>query len=158
MSQMCLRLSGAGIALLAVGWVACAGQAPAKPEPGGFDLSRAEVIDLSHPYDSDSLFWPTSPTTFELTSLAYGPSAAGYFYAANTFCSPEHGGTHIDAPNHFSEHGWTLGEVPVERLIAPGVVIDISAEAVQHPDYRLTASDVRMWERDHGEVPARAPS
>ncbi len=144
---------GAGVPLLALGLVCCAGPAPAEPEPSGLDLSRVEVIDLSHPYDGDSLFWPTSPTTFELTSLAYGPSDGGYFYAANTFCTPEHGGTHIDAPIHFSEHGWTLGEVPVARLIAPGVVIDISVEAVQNPDYRLTAADVWMWERNHGEIP-----
>ena len=145
MSEICPRWCGAGAAVLALGCVSCVGQAPAEPEPSGFDLSRAEVIDLSHPYDEDSLFWPTSPTTFELTSLAFGPSDGGYFYAANTFCTPEHGGTHIDAPIHFSEQGWTLGEVPVERLIAPGVVIDVSAQAVQNRDYRLTVEDVRMW-------------
>ena len=154
MSAICPRRCGAGAAVLALGCVSCVGQAPAEPDPSGFDLSRAEVIDLSHPYDEDSLFWPTSPTTFELTSLAFGPSAGGYFYAANSFCTPEHGGTHIDAPIHFSEQGWTLGEVPVERLIAPGVVIDVSAQAVQNRDYRLTVEDVRMWERDHGDIPA----
>ena len=154
MTLLNLRLSGAAAAFLTLGWVACTGQAPAEPEPIAFDLNGAEVIDLSHPYDADSLFWPTSPTTFELTSLAYGPSDGGYFYAANTFCTPEHGGTHIDAPIHFSEHGWTLGDIPVDRLIAPGVVIDVSAQAVQNPDYRLTASDVQMWERDYGDVPA----
>ena len=92
MSRICPRWRGAGVALLAVGCVSGTGPAPAEPEPGGLDLRRAEVIDLSHPYDDDSLFWPTSPTTFELTSLAYGPSDGGYFYAANTFCTPEHGG------------------------------------------------------------------
>ena len=27
----------------------------------------------------------------------------GYYYAANKFSSPEHGGTHIDAPIHFAK-------------------------------------------------------
>ena len=89
--------------------VSCSGPAPATVNHGGLDLSRATVIDLSHAYDDDSLFWPTSPTRFELTSLEYGVSEGGYFYSANTFCTPEHGGTHIDAPIHFAEHGWTLG-------------------------------------------------
>ena len=156
MSEIPLRWRGAGVVFWAVGCVACAGPTPALPEPSGLDLSGVEVIDLSHAYDGDTLFWPTSPTTFELTSLAYGPSDGGYFYAANTFCTPEHGGTHIDAPIHFSEHGWTLEEVPVGRLIAPGVVIDISAQAAQNPDYRLTPADVQIWERDQGEIPAGA--
>ena len=134
--------------------VSCSGPAPATVNHGGLDLSRATVIDLSHAYDDDSLFWPTSPTRFELTSLEYGVSEGGYFYSANTFCTPEHGGTHIDAPIHFAEHGWTLGEVPVERLIAPGVVIDVSADAAQNADYRLTAADVQQWEQEHGEIPA----
>ena len=133
--------------------VSCSGPAPAIVTHGGFDLSRATVIDLSHAYDDNSLFWPTSPTTFELTSLEYGVSEGGYFYAANTFCTPEHGGTHIDAPIHFAEHGWTLGEVPVDRLVAPGVVIDVSVEAAQNADYRLTTADVQRWEQEHGEIP-----
>ena len=70
--------------------------------------------------------------------------------------TPEHGGTHIDAPIHFAEQGWLLGEVPVDRLVAPGVVINASAAAERDPDYRLTAEDVLDWERSHGEVPAGA--
>ena len=154
MSWKCPRWCGGVVAVLAVTFVSCAGPTPGESEASGLALGRAEVIDLSHAYDSDSLFWPTSPTTFELTSLAYGRSEGGYFYSANTFCTPEHGGTHIDAPIHFAERGWTLGEVPLDRLIAPGVVIDIRADAGQDTDYRLSAADVRMWEQDHGEIPA----
>ena len=32
----------------------------------------------------------------------------------------EHAGTHMDAPSHFYEQGWTIADIPVERLIANG--------------------------------------
>ena len=135
---------------------ACAGRQTAQLEPSGLDLSGVDVVDLSYAYDEATLYWPTSPTTFELTSLAYGPAEGGYFYSANIFCTPEHGGTHIDAPIHFAEGGWTLGEVPIRHLVAPGVVIDVSPAAAEDSDYRLTEADVRTWERAHGEIPTGA--
>ena len=136
--------------------VACWGRSTGRLEPSGLDLRGVDLVDLSHAYDETTLYWPTSPTKFELSSLAHGHTEAGYFYAANTFCTPEHGGTHIDAPIHFAEQGWTLGEVPLRRLVAPGVVIDISAAAEEDPDYRLSAEDVRVWEQAHGEIPPGA--
>ena len=148
-----------GVVLVVAAAVLGAGCAPrpaAAPDPAGLDLSGAVVVDLSHPYDDATLYWPTAATRFELSRLSHGMTDDGYFYAANAFCTPEHGGTHIDAPIHFAEQGWSLGDVPVERLIAPGVVIDVGAAAAQDPDYRLTAADVLAWEQTHGEVPAGA--
>ena len=155
---MCWMRSGMlyGIAAAAIVSAACAEQPLAEREPRGLDLAGAAVVDLSHPYDDATLYWPTATTRFELSQLAHGMTDGGYFYAANAFCTPEHGGTHIDAPIHFAEQGWTLGEVPVDRLIGPGVVIDGSAAAARDPDYRLTAEDVLAWEQTHGEVPAGA--
>ena len=155
---MCWMRSGMlyGIAAAAIVSAACAEQPLAEREPRGLDLAGAAVVDLSHSYDDATLYWPTATTRFELSQLAHGMTDGGYFYAANAFCTPEHGGTHIDAPIHFAEQGWTLGEVPVDRLIGPGVVIDGSAAAARDPDYRLTAEDVLAWEQTHGEVPAGA--
>ena len=145
-----------GVGATAILAAACTPPPAAAPDPTGLDLSGAAVVDLSHPYDEATLYWPTATTKFELSQLAHGVTDGGYFYAANAFCTPEHGGTHIDAPIHFAEHGWSLGEVPVDRLIAPGVVIDASAAAARDPDYRLTAEAVLAWEQAHGEVPAGA--
>ena len=155
---MCWMRTGMlyGIAVAAIVSAACDAQPPAEREPRGLDLAGATVVDLSHPYDDATLYWPTAATRFELSELAHGMTDGGYFYAANAFCTPEHGGTHIDAPIHFAEQGWSLGDVPVERLIAPGVVIDVSAAAAQDPDYRLTAADVLAWEQAYGEIPGGA--
>jgi kynurenine formamidase len=114
------------------------------------DLRRSEVVDLTWPLDEKTLYWPNSPSGFELKKLAYGPTPGGYFYSANTFCAPEHGGTHLDAPIHFGEGKRTADELPVAQLVAPAAVIDITGKTSANADYRLTAADVEEWESRHG--------
>jgi D-alanyl-D-alanine dipeptidase/kynurenine formamidase len=129
---------------------------PAAPIPAGLDLGHARVIDLTYPFDRETLYWPNSPSGFELQKLAWGRTDAGFFYAANAFCAPEHGGTHLDAPSHFAKDHWTADEVPVERLVAPGVVVDVTDAVSRDRDYRATAADVRRFEARHGTIPAGA--
>jgi len=120
------------------------------------DLSKAKVVDLTHPFDDHTLYWPTSPSSFELKRLSFGETPGGWFYASNSLCTPEHGGTHLDAPIHFDKDGKTIDQIPPRQLIAPGVVIDVSAKAAADPDYRLSLEDLRSWEQLHGNVPAGA--
>ena len=112
------------------------------------------MVDLTHAYGSRTLFWPTSPTKFTLERLAFGKTEGGYFYAANTLCTPEHGGTHLDAPLHFAEGRRSTEQVPLEQLIAKAVVIDVTAQAGKDRDYRLTREDVLAFEKAHGPIAA----
>jgi kynurenine formamidase len=120
------------------------------------DLSAYRLVDLTHAYSSKSVFWPTSPTRFTLEKLAYGPTEGGYFYSAYTLCTPEHGGTHLDAPIHFGEGKRTADQVPLEQLMGPAIVIDISQQSASNRDYRLAADDVMRFEREHGRIPERS--
>ncbi len=129
--------------------------APAFADPA-VDLSRMRVVDLSHAFDSHTLYWPTSPTTFKLEKLSAGPTPGGFFYASNAFSAPEHGGTHLDAPYHFAERGRTVDALPVEQLVRPAVVIDVTKASAADADYRLTPQDVAAWEKRNGPVPAGA--
>ncbi len=122
----------------------------------GVDLESARLVDLSYTYDEETLYWPTAPSLFELTELAYGVTDDGFFYSAYSLCTPEHGGTHIDAPIHFAEGGRTAAEIPLRQLIAKGVVIDMSEQAGVDPDARLDLATVRGWEERNGPVPAGA--
>jgi len=152
-----------GLSLI-LGIGACVGAREEVPPPtaepelvaAGPDLSAFEVVDLSHPFDERTLYWPTSPSRFELERLSWGETEGGWFYAANRLCTPEHGGTHLDAPVHFAQGRWTTDQIPAERLIGPAVVIDVSARAAGDPDYGLSTADVVAWEEEHGEVPAGA--
>jgi kynurenine formamidase len=119
----------------------------------GLDLAAFELVDLSHAFGERTLYWPTSLTRFEVDTLAYGQTSASYFYSSFAFSAPEHGGTHLDAPIHFAQGRPTADEIPLERLIAPAVVIDVSASAEANRDHRLTREEVLAWEAEHGTIP-----
>lgn len=115
-------------------------------------LDEVNIVDLSHTYDNSTIFWPTSPIGFEHKALAFGPSGNGYFYAAYTFNMPEHGGTHLDAPIHFSRGAKTVGELPISDFYAPLAIIDVSAKATADRDYRLAPEDIAAFEEKHGTL------
>jgi kynurenine formamidase len=131
--------------------------AAAQPRRGpSMDLARARLVDLTHPFDETTLYWPNAPHGFRLERLSHGRTPAGFFYAANLLCAPEHGGTHLDAPIHFEDGGHTADQVPLDRLVAPAVVLDVSEAAAKDADHRLTLAEVEAWERRHGRVPEGA--
>ena len=81
---------------------------------------------------------------------------AGPWWAWNWLKVGEHSGTHFDAPRH-----WITGKdfpdgstdtIAVKNFVAPANVIDCSKEATAHADFLLTAEDVKVWEKEHGEI------
>jgi kynurenine formamidase len=153
MIRSCTRVA-ALLAMLALARFSAGDSVPSRP--AALDLSRVRVLDLTHPFDENTLYWPTSPSTFRLQRLAFGMTEGGYFYSANSFCTPEHGGTHLDAPVHFAREGRSVEAIPVRQLVAPGVVIDVSAKTARNPDYLLSLEDLRGFERTHGAIPRGA--
>jgi kynurenine formamidase len=67
-------------------------------------------------------------------------------------CTPEHGGTHLDAPLHFSANGDSTEQIPLENLISPASVIDITEATAKDRNYRLRADDVIEFESQHGTI------
>ncbi|HEX8251986.1 MAG TPA: cyclase family protein [Thermoanaerobaculia bacterium] len=117
-------------------------------------LDDAQLVDLTYAFNERTLYWPNDPGTFRLEQRSHGHTEGGYFYSANTFSAPEHGGTHIDAPIHFAEGKRTVDQIPPRQLLAPAVVIDVAAQSNNDPDYRLTVADVEAWEAKHGRIGA----
>lgn len=113
------------------------------------------IVDLTHAFGEETIFWPTE-RGFVLESQHAGKTEGGFYYAANAFRSAEHGGTHIDAPIHFYEGRDTVDRIPLERLIGPGVVVDVSAACEKDRDHRISVADLEAWEKQHGRIPARA--
>jgi kynurenine formamidase len=116
------------------------------------NLSRYRMVDLSHAYGPTTLYWPTSASKFVLSRDASGETPSGFFYAANSLSTPEHGGTHLDSPRHFSESGRTTEQIPLEQLVVAAVVIDVSKEAAADRDYRLTREAVLAFEKANGPI------
>lgn len=129
-------------------------EAAAAAVPDADVVAGWRMIDLSHAYGAETLYWPTDTKGFALDTLAEGMTDAGYFYAAKEFATAEHGGTHLDAPVHFAEGGDDVASIPLDRLVLPGIVVDVSELAAADPDYLVTAEDVLAWEERHGQVPA----
>jgi kynurenine formamidase len=123
-------------------------QLPSQP----LDLQDYRLVDLTHSYNADTVYWPSPPAHFALERMHFGDTPGGFFYSANTFCTPEHGGTHLDAPIHFARDRETAERVPLERLIGPVVVIDVSDKAAADRDYRVSAADVLAFEARYGAI------
>ena len=121
--------------------------------PAAVALPAGNFVDLSHTYDATTIFWPTAET-FVLQKVADGETPAGFYYAANNFSGSEHGGTHIDAPIHFARGHQTVDRIPLESLIAPAVVVDVSEECADDIDYQVTVEDLTSFEQQHGRIPA----
>ena len=138
------------ILLLAVS--ACA--QPATDAPATFDLARYEIVDLTHAFNANTIYWPTSTKTFEHPEQAFGPTPGGWFYSSYELSTPEHGGTHLDAPIHFGQGKQTADQVPLNKLVAPAVVIDVSAKASADRDYLLAPEDIAAFESEHGQIAA----
>jgi kynurenine formamidase len=119
------------------------------------DLSSGRWIDLTHPFNEDSVYWPTAET-FELEEVFHGHTEGGWYYTAYNFSAAEHGGTHLDAPIHFAEGALTADAVPVEQMIGPGFVIDVSEQAAADVDYQVSAADIEAFEAEHGQIPKGA--
>ncbi|CAF23559.1 cyclase family protein [Candidatus Protochlamydia amoebophila] len=59
-------------------------------------------------------------------------------------------GTHIDAPAHCYPHSKTVIDLPLQSLISPCVVIDVSEEA--HDRYSVDILTIRNFERKYGNI------
>ena len=109
-------------------------------------------IDLSYEYSSETIYWPTADG-FKLDTVFAGITDKGFFYTANNFCSAEHGGTHIDAPIHFSKGKRTVDQLPVDQLIGEAIVIDVSEKSLNNRDYQVSSDDFIQWEKMHYKIP-----
>ena len=101
-----------------------------------------EIIDLSHELYSGMpnigglhiAFWPVE--TYEAQRIISGGKVG---YESRMMLMAEHCGTHLDAPRHFDEHGLSLHEVPLERLVLPGHLLDFTrkkaGEAITIADF-----------------------
>lgn len=109
-------------------------------------------IDLTHEFSEESIYWPTADP-FQMDTLFAGQTEAGFYYEAYRFSTAEHGGTHLDAPIHFSEGQQAVHELEIEQTVGPAVVIDVSDKASENRDYQIKIDDIEEWERNFGLVP-----
>ncbi|XP_055345620.1 isatin hydrolase-like [Paramacrobiotus metropolitanus] len=118
-------------------------------------LDASKIVDLSYAYNDATIYWPNLEplnATFSLTAL-WDQQEKGYYYRSKLFRSAEHGGTHLDAPAHFAKEGKDVSQLEVSQLFGPAVVVNVSAQVRDNPDYQVSLQDIRQWEAQYGAVP-----
>lgn len=114
---------------------------------------NGRVIDLTYAFDADTVYWPTAKQ-FKLETDFEGVTDKGYFYSAYRYSAAEHGGTHLDSPVHFAKGHKTIDQIPLEQLIGTAIVIDVTAQCANNPDYLVSVADIENWEKRNGKIPA----
>ena len=79
------------------------------------------IIDLSLPISEETPVYPDDPpVNVRLWAVI---DRDGYYM--NVLKMGEHTGTHVDAPAHFIPGGKTVDELPLEKFIGEGLVLDV---------------------------------
>jgi kynurenine formamidase len=143
--------------VLTLALAGCSSPAPAPSAPPATTTAfpAGPLVDLSHAYEAQAIFWPTAEP-FRLDKVADGITPAGFYYASNNFFTSEHGGTHMDAPVHFAQGSHAADQVPLDRLVGPALVIDVTEASRQSADYQVTIADLQAWEQKNGPIESNA--
>ena len=149
------------VAVIVVGaWVtvrASAEKQPSSAAPPTLEslfTGEVEILDLTYPLNATSPYWPAKDyVPFSLKTIA---TVKKNGVLSKAFTTPEHLGTHIDAPNHFEENQPSVDQIPAKKLFAPGVLIDVSPQAEVNADYLISLKDITDWEKQHGRIPRGA--
>jgi kynurenine formamidase len=136
-------------------WTAAAHAAGKPRTKRPLSISTNNILDLTHPLSGSFPIIPIPGLTFpfRLTEIASIEKNGVY---SNKWELIEHNGTHIDSPSHFIAGRIDIDAVPVEDLIAPIAVIDITERASRNPDAMVEPDDVLDWERRNGRLPRGA--
>ncbi|XP_037573805.2 isatin hydrolase isoform X1 [Dermacentor silvarum] len=110
-----------------------------------------KLVDLSYVFDKNTVY-PSPSANFSL-DVRYRKTKHGVRYQEENLCSSTQGGTHVIAPRHLLKGRWSVTDLPLNRLVVPGAVIDISIQVLRSRDYRLRITDVMRWEDIHGRLP-----
>jgi kynurenine formamidase len=112
-------------------------------------LAPDRLVDLTQPLGPATVLWPGS-TPFQATVVADFDTDGGY---ARELAVPEHAGTHLDAPVHFSRGGVDAAGLPLGALVRPAVKLDVRSHVGDDPAYEVSAADIEEIEGRDGAIP-----
>jgi len=104
-----------------------------------------KIIDLTHTLDENIPHWDEGCGFKQDNIIDYADCNTEIQFRVQQIKMQAGIGTHIDAPAHCSPHGIYINEIPLQDLIAPCVVIDVSMFA--HSKYTVSLNDVKSFEQ-----------
>lgn len=120
---------------------------------------EVELIDLTAPLSASTpvlqLPEPFANTIALSLEAVSDFDDAGPMWKWHNIHTGEHTGTHVDAPAHWvtGKDGWSIDQVPPERLVGPAVVVDVTAEVAEDADFLLQPEHLETWEQEHERIP-----
>lgn len=117
------------------------------------DLRCRRFVDLTHGFSPET---PRAPGLPAAEIGHFADFSRGDPFQTHIYRVAGQYGTHVDPPNHFHEGAGSLDQIPVSEMIAPLVVLDITARVEADADARVTPEDLAEWELRHGPVPRGA--
>lgn len=116
-------------------------------------LAGRTFTDLTHAFHAGQPHFPAFPD--EQREVLF-EMERGDGFTTHRYSLIGQWGTHIDPPAHFAIGGRTLDQLPVEEMILPLVVLDVSERAANDHDATPTLADIAAWEDRNGRIPPRA--
>lgn len=116
--------------------------------------TRYVVIDLTHTVSTSLPAIEATQSPRPQPATNHNHDDDGYF--ARQILLPEYYRTRLDAPAHAENGLWTVDQIPVERLVAPLVILNVQSKAAHTPDYQISVDDIANWEQVHGHIPQGA--
>jgi kynurenine formamidase len=111
-------------------------------------LGKSAIVDLTHPAER------SAQTPERLRPEAPGEGnrqgQTGRGPAERDF------ETRLHAPGAVRQGKRTVAQIPFRELLVPAVVVDITEQVLQAPEYQATAEDLRGWERKNGRIPRQS--
>ncbi|WP_184740702.1 cyclase family protein [Arthrobacter sp. AZCC_0090] len=113
-------------------------------------LAGRTFTDLTHAFHPGQPHFPAFPNE---TREAVFDLEKGDGFTAHRYSIIGQWGTHVDPPSHFIRGGRTLDQIPVEDMVLPLVVLDITERVRADADATPTMEDLQSWESRNGTVP-----
>lgn len=110
----------------------------------------ATFVDLTHAFHPGQPKFPLLPD--EERSLVFSHETASF--QIDRYHLVGQWGTHVDPPLHFVKGGRPLDQIPVNEMLLPLCVLDISGQVASNPDAVPSLDDLAAWEARNGKVPA----
>ena len=106
----------------------CAYTAPAGMSESEFfaAMEKSEMVDMTVPFSVQTPQW----LNYIPLSVTYTKRVGGQFFGMGrngSICNASiHLASHMDGEKHFYPNGRTIGQVPLDEWVGPGVIADIS--------------------------------
>lgn len=108
------------------------------------------MIDLTHTLDAATPSWDGGCGFKQSIKLDYNDCGNGITFRVQQVSMHAGIGTHMDAPSHCDPAGASIESLPLESLVSPCVVIDVSQHMTEN--YTVTLEDIEDFEHQYGEI------